>query len=43
MIINALIIDALSPGHGGVSAGAAAGVREGWEVRGSGSTVSFVL
>ena len=41
MIINVLIIDALSLGHVGVVEGQPAGVREG-EGGVSGSTVSFV-
>jgi hypothetical protein len=43
MIINVLIIDALSLGHVGVVEGQPVGVGEGWEWGVSGSTVSFVL
>ena len=43
MIINALIIDALSLGHVGVVEGQPVGGGEGWEWGVSGSTVSFVL
>ena len=43
MIINALIIDALSLGQREDEKGQAAGVGEGWEGGVSGSTVSFVL